>query len=282
MTRRSIQAQAVPRVPHRSTRISGVILFSLFLAGLRFVQEVESFTIYLPLQHSKILNQIQNQKQMQRPASHMNVHKITNTQLRASESNKDDEDKRSDDPNYLYYRPQSRPKPQGGEWAYTEPNIRRSAQTFLNIRSIGGSECTNDVYVRSPDRFEYWYVGKIARTDGTVSLPKAVSCVWNMVEEHACRLRPVELGREFGKMEVCVAKGDTELEMSQATAAGVDTGFGLEGLQKMEEMTVKKMEKFVDGIENVTNLEVGFMAEVVTNTGSGFYIVRDDLGKIMQ
>ena len=115
-----------------------------------------------------------------------------------------------------------------------------------------------------------------------MSLPKAVSCVWNMVEEHACRLRPVELGREFGKMEVWVAKGDTELEMSQATAAGVDTGFGLEGLQKMEDMNLKKMEKFVDGIENVKNLEVGFMAEVVTNTGSGFYIVRDDLGKIMQ
>ena len=197
-------------------------------------------------------------------------------------STPNNEDVRPDDPNYLYYRPQSRAAPQGGKWAYTEPNIRRAAQTFLDIRAIGGVESTNDLYARSPGRFEYWYVGKLARTDGTVSLELAVATVWNMVEEHACRLRPVELGREFGNIELWVAKGDSELEMSQAVAG--DSGFGLMGLKKMEEMNLKKMEKAVEmgGRQDVKTLEVGFMAEVVTNTGKGFYIVRDDLGKVMQ
>ena len=46
------------------------------------------------------------------------------------------------------------------------------------IREIGGVECTNDVYARSPSRFEYWYIGKLARTDGTVGIRVAVAkCV---------------------------------------------------------------------------------------------------------
>ena len=240
-----------------------IIFFAVFNT-----RRVQSFTIS---QLSKIKTTSHPQKEEWRRI---------NSKLSLSSSNPNNGDDRSDDPNYLYYRPQSRPQPQGGEWAYTEPNIRRSAQTFLDIRSIGGSECTNDIYVRSPGRFEYWYIGKMARTDGTVSLERAVSRVWNIVEEHACRLRPVELGREFGQMEVWVAKGDSEMEMSQALAG--DGGLGLEGLKKMDEKNLKKMEKVVEGSEEVKALEVGLMAEVVTNTGKGFYIVRDDRGKIMQ
>ncbi|GFH56564.1 hypothetical protein CTEN210_13040 [Chaetoceros tenuissimus] len=187
----------------------------------------------------------------------------------------------SDDPNYLYYRPQARAAPQGGAFAYTEPNIRRSAETFKMIREIGGVECTNDVYARSPSRFEYWYIGKLARTDGTVGLREAVAKCWNIMEEHAVRLRPVELGREFGNLEIWLANGDTELEMSQAVA-GSDGGYGLDGLKKMEAMNLKKMEKNVEGIENVKIKEVGFMCEYVTNTGQGFFIVRDDQGRVMQ
>lgn len=101
------------------------------------------------------------------------------------------------------------------------------------------------------------------------------------MEEHACRLRPVELGREFGRMEMWIARGDSELEMSQASATD-NGGYGLEGLRAMENMNLKKMERYAAGSENVKNLEVGFMAEVVTNTGQGFYIVRDDQGRVMQ
>ena len=192
-----------------------------------------------------------------------------------------EEEEESDDPNYLYYRPQARAAPQGGAFAYTEPNIRRSAETFKMIREIGGVECTNDVYVRSPSRFEYWFIGKLARTDGTVGLREAVAKCWNIMEEHAVRLRPVELGREFGNLEIWLANGDTELEMSQAVA-GSDGGYGLDGLKQMDAMNLKKMEKNVEGTENVKIKEIGFMCEYVTNTGQGFFIVRDDQGRVMQ
>lgn len=190
------------------------------------------------------------------------------------------------DPDYLYYRPQAREPAQGGIWAYTELNVRRSASRFKSIRAIGGSECTNDVYARSTSSphlsFQYWYVGKIARTDGTVSAEQAVSCMWNMMEEHACRLRPVELGRDFNKLEIWIAPGDSELEMSKALGSGTEGGYGLDGLKQEEKMKLKKMHRHSQGMENVKEVEVGFIAEVVTNTGKGFYIVRDDEGKLMQ
>jgi len=103
------------------------------------------------------------------------------------------------------------------------------------------------------------------------------------MEEHAVRLRPIELGREFGNLEIWVAKGDSELEMSQAVAGNAAAeGYGLEGMKSMERKSLKKMERDVVGSEKVKLLEVGFMAEYVTNTGQGFYIVRDDQGKVMQ
>jgi len=158
--------------------------------------------------------------------------------------------------------------------AYTEKNIRRSAETFLQIRTIGGAECTNDIYARSPGKFEYWYIGKVARTDGTVKdINQAISRLWNMMEEHACRLRAVELGREFGNVELWVARGDSELEMSQALGSGSGSG---------DKMSLKKMERYAVGSEHVKALEVGFIAEVVNNDGKGFLIVRDDEGRVMQ
>jgi hypothetical protein len=175
----------------------------------------------------------------------------------------------------LLYRPGKRAIPQG-DFAYTEVNVRKSAETFKLIRDIGGKECTNDVYVRNPASFEYFYVGKVARTDGTVTLNQAISRLWNLIEEHATRLRPVELGREFGRVEVWTAPGDTEFEMSQAFA----TSSG--GSENAENMNLIKMDRFSDGTEQIKNIEVGFMAEVVTNMGKGFYIIRDDEGKVMK
>lgn len=175
----------------------------------------------------------------------------------------------------LLYRPGKRAVPQG-DFAYTETNVRKSAETFKHIRDIGGKECTNDIYVRNPLSFEYFYVGKVARTDGTVTLNQAVSRLWNLIEEHATRLRPVELGREFGRVEVWTAPGDTEFEMSQAFATSSGSS------ENVENMNLTKMDKFSDGAEKVKTIEVGFMAEVVTNMGKGFCIIRDDEGKVMQ
>jgi len=164
-----------------------------------------------------------------------------------------------------YYRPGSRKPPQGGEMAYTEANVRRAASTFQSIRKVGGSGCTNDMYARNAENNQFWYIGKIARCDGTVSLRQAASKQWNLMEEHACRLRPVELGREFGKMEIWAGRGDSELEYSQ----GLDNS------------NLLKMTRFVD-LDGVSTKEMGLMLEVVTNTGEGFYIERDDEGRVLK
>jgi hypothetical protein len=208
---------------------------------------------------------------------------ITTNRYSSSSSENNDTSNNDETPNYFYYRPQSRPAPQGGPFAYTESNIRRSANTFLSIRSIGGVDCTNDVYARSPNRFEYWYIGKIARTDGTVGLEEAVSKCWNMMEEHAVRLRPVELGRDFGNLEIWVARGDSELEMSQAVSGGVNNNNNSYSVEDdWKRFSLKKMQRDVEGIDRVNLLEVGFMAEFVTNNGKGFYIIRNEKGQVMQ
>ena len=193
---------------------------------------------------------------------------IHDTTITLYNTEKNEEDAKQ----YEYYRPQARKTPQGGDMSYIETNVRRNAETFKSIRQVGGAECTNDVYAKGTDRMEYWYIGKIARTTGTVTLQQGIARLWNIIEEHACRLRPVELGREFGYLEIwCSKKGDTELVMSQAM---IDT--------PEEDFSLLKMEKVVEGSDQISNKEVGFIAEVVTNRGEGFYVIRDDQGKLMQ
>jgi len=192
-------------------------------------------------------------------------------------------DKSSDVPSNgpEYYRPGTRGAPPGGDMAYIESNVRRSASTFQSIRLVGGAECSNDVYVRDPNTktdqaCQYFYVGKVAWCDGTVSnLKMAVARVWNLIEEHACRLRPVELGRGYGRLEVWVSKvGDMELEMTLAGSDG--------SVENDDDMALVKMEQFVVGSEGVGLSEVGFMAEFVTNKGVGLFITRDEDGRVVR
>jgi len=223
-----------------------------------------------PIQHQHNYYHRQQHPRQQQHHHHRQKH----SNLYAKEENKNG-------PEYEYYRPQARGPPPGGDMAYNEANLRRAAETFQLIRQIGGVECTNDVYARGFNRFEYWYIGKIARTDGTVTLNQSISRLWNLLEEHACRLRPVELGREYGRLEIWCANGDSELKMSQATPSSRSMPDNNNNNDD-DDMSLIKMERFVDGSQNVNAKEVGFMAEFVTNNGQGFYIFRDDQGKLMQ
>ena len=99
---------------------------------------------------------------------------------------------------------------------------------------------------------------------GTVSLNEAIARQFNLIEEHATRLRPVELGRAFGQCEVYVAPGDTEMQVSNN-----DPNIRLE-----------RMERHVEGCEGVSSLEVGLNLEVVTNKGAGFFVERNDDGMV--
>lgn len=161
-----------------------------------------------------------------------------------------------------------RPAPQGGEVAYTNENILRQQRYYNDIRKAGGSDCVQDLYVKDPgttdnvDNIRYWYVGKVARCTGTVSSELAIARQINLLEEHATRIRPVELGRHFGSLEFYAAPGDTELQTTQNNPS----------------VKIQKVSKDVEGLENVPLLEVGLDLSIVTNQGQGLFIIRTEDG----
>ena len=106
----------------------------------------------------------------------------------------------------------------------------------------------------------YWFMGKVARCTGTVSPEQAVARQYNLLEEHACRIRPVELGRHFGTIELFLAPGNTEMLMSQNDPC----------------IRLQMVPRYTEGVEQVSLLEVGLNLEIVTNQGVGFCIYRDD------
>ena len=166
-----------------------------------------------------------------------------------------------------------RPRPAGGDVAYTSENILAQLRTYNSIRAVGGPDCVSDIYAMDPnpdasptgrdgDRV-FWFVGKAARCSGTVTPEQAVGRLRNLIEEHATRVRPVELGRHFGRLEVYVAPGDTE-----ARAAEDDPSVRL---VRVERGGCPE----ADGVDLV---EVGLSLEIVTNRGVGLSVVRTEDG----
>lgn len=147
--------------------------------------------------------------------------------------------------------------------AYANENILRQLRTFNDIRKVGGKECVQDIYAKDPtpvgNYFRYWFVGKVARCSGTVSPEQAIAQQFNLIEEHATRIRPVELGRSFGNLEFYAAPGDTELLN--------DPGIRLQ-----------KIPRSADGADDAPLMEIGLNLEIVTNQGVGLNIVRTEDG----
>ena len=162
-----------------------------------------------------------------------------------------------------------RPPPLGGDVAYNNENILRQQRHYNDIRKVGGSDCVTDIYAQDlntedESNIRYWFVGKVSRCTGTVSEELAIARQINLIEEHACRIRPVELGRSFGNLDFYLAPGDTELRTTQN-----DPGIRL-----------MKVQKNVDGAENVPLLEVGLDLSIVTNRGEGLYVSRTKDGVV--
>mmetsp|Transcript_4554 Transcript_4554/g.10203 ORF Transcript_4554/g.10203 Transcript_4554/m.10203 type:complete len:270 (-) Transcript_4554:457-1266(-) len=98
---------------------------------------------------------------------------------------------------------------------YIESNIRRQANTFDQLESIGGP--VNDVYVRAPGKIEWWLVGKVARISD-VSPEQAIERQWPLIERHVWALRlPVRpsLSDLSTPFEVWYAPGNSELEAAR-------------------------------------------------------------------
>ncbi len=182
------------------------------------------------------------------------------------------------DHRFILISPCTGPRPEGGDVAYTNENILRQLRYYNNIRQVGGDDCIMDVYARDPNlasaasttlinvddgkdkNVRYWFVGKVARCTGTVSPEFAIARQYNLLEEHACRIRPIELGRCFGHVELFMAPGNTEVLLSTNDPT----------------ILLQKVPRYIEGVEQVALLEIGLNLEIVTNQGAGFCIYRDD------
>jgi len=148
---------------------------------------------------------------------------------------------------------------------YNMFNIKRQRENFENIKSVAGEDLTNDVYARDPETSVFWFAAKVARVSD-ISLEKAMARQWPMVEEHACRLRPAELYPQWGKLQLWVAPGDSELDVAYSKP----------------ELQFVQMFRDVDGASEVRNMEVGFAGELYEGEEEGFRTTRADDGKAVE
>jgi len=179
--------------------------------------------------------------------------------------------------------PWNRPAPGGGDMAYVRSNLTRQAETYSALSGLDDPGSISDVYVRDPSSSSsssrggaFWYVGRVARCTGTVSLRGAVARQWNLIEEHATRLRPIELGRSWGRMEVWCAPGHTELRCAED-----DPDVVLERCPRPREAGGDDAEAEAEAAKGVDARECGLLLEVVTNRGKGFCIERDGEGGVI-
>lgn len=152
--------------------------------------------------------------------------------------------------------------PVAKDMKYNFFNIKRMRDNFDAIREVGGKEVTNDVYVRNPEMDTFWFIGKLARVSD-VSLELTAARIWPMIEEHAARLRPVDLYPKWGSLEIWTAPGDSELDVAY----------------NRPENTFQKMMRDVDGAADVRIVEVGFQGEVYEKDEEGFRTVRTEDGR---
>eukprot|EP00980_Cylindrotheca_fusiformis_P008860 scaffold1888_cov120-Cylindrotheca_fusiformis.AAC.30 len=144
---------------------------------------------------------------------------------------------------------------------YEPRNLIRQHEHFHAIRSVGGKDMTNDVYLRDPKTDVFWYIGKVARVSD-VTLEKAVSRQWHMIERHGTNLRPVELWPHRGKLEIWTAPGDSELEVAYNRPS----------------CNFQKMHRQVEGASKVKSHTIGFQGEVYQKGEDGFRTWRTDDG----
>jgi hypothetical protein len=152
---------------------------------------------------------------------------------------------------------------------YNMYNLRRNRENYDSMKAVGGKDITNDVYARDPEEETFWFVGKIARV-GDVTVEKAMARLWPMIEEHSARLRPVELYPKWGKLELWVSPGDSEIDVAYCKP----------------EIQFIQMFREIDGVEDINkavmNVEVGFQGELYENNEEGFRTVRTACGKAVE
>lgn len=156
----------------------------------------------------------------------------------------------------------------------TKP-LRVAANTFDRLRKEFGTECLNDVYIRSPlnDATTFWFVGKVARClkdpQGSVipTCQEAVVSQKRLILEYSKRqLRPQNMGGPYGKsLEIWLAPGDSEMSVVQNKIS----------LEKVEGSSSRLREGF-------DVADVGFNPEIYLGDElqkGGLRVTRDEEGR---
>jgi len=146
---------------------------------------------------------------------------------------------------------------------YLPQTILKQNSNFVAIREAGGASMTADIYARNPDTDVFWFAGKLAHISD-VSVDLAVARQWPLIEEHACRLRPIELFPKRGILEIWTAPGDSEMEVAY----------------NRPNIMFHKMKRTaeVPGAMNIRAVEVGFQGEIYDQGEDGFRTLRTEDG----
>ncbi len=147
------------------------------------------------------------------------------------------------------------------DMTYEVRNVKRQHESFLDIRSAGGKQVCNDVYVRNPEEEVFWYTGKVARISD-VSLEDCIARQWSLIETHAANMRPLELFPHRGRLEIWTAPGDSEL----------DVAYNRPHLQMIKHKPKSMTNR------DLKNNFIGFQGEVYQDGEDGFRTWRTDQG----
>ena len=151
---------------------------------------------------------------------------------------------------------------------YTPQNIMRQHNNWKDITDVGGTDTINDIYIRDPNTSTFWYVGKVSRCTGTVSVEQAVQRQWHLIEQHAARLRQNELRSKYGSLEIWVAPGNTEL----------DVAYNRPNIKFTRVQRPSAQEEVETLRKSIKNAEVGFQGDVYERDEEGFRTERTDDG----
>mmetsp|Transcript_30424 Transcript_30424/g.45031 ORF Transcript_30424/g.45031 Transcript_30424/m.45031 type:complete len:266 (+) Transcript_30424:106-903(+) len=151
------------------------------------------------------------------------------------------------------------------EMQYNPRNVGRQNRNFVDIRTAGGTEVTNDLYVRQRKYNVFWFEGKIARVDG-VSVQACVARQYPLIAQHAANLRPLEMYPHHDqKFEFWAAPGDSEMEVAYNRP-----------VLQMTKIVID--DDLAESCMEVRTLMIGFQGEMYEGGEEGFHTWRDEDG----
>mmetsp|Transcript_8068 Transcript_8068/g.10573 ORF Transcript_8068/g.10573 Transcript_8068/m.10573 type:complete len:188 (-) Transcript_8068:117-680(-) len=107
----------------------------------------------------------------------------------------------------------------------------------------------------------FFFVGKIARISD-VTPTQAIVRQWNLIETHACNLRPMDLFPSRGFLEIWVAPGDSEMDV----------------VYNRPNVVFEKIGRAAESVDGLKSITMGFQGEMYDGGEEGFRTWRNGDG----